>query len=160
MRIGIGYDAHKLVEGRDLILGGVKLEHPKGLLGHSDADVLLHAIIDALIGAVGQGSIGDFFPDTDPQYKGISSLELLKRVYQTIRSEGYLIKNIDSTVVLEEPRLKPYILKMKENISQALELDPSQVNVKGKTEEGMGFTGKKEGISAMAVCLVHKQIIE
>ena len=160
MRIGIGYDAHKLVEGRELILGGVKLKHPKGLLGHSDADVLLHAIIDALIGAVGQGSIGDFFPDTDPQYKGISSLELLKRVYQTIHSEGYLIKNIDSTVVLEEPRLKPYIQKMKENISQALELDPSQINVKGKTEEGMGFTGKKEGISAMAVCLVHKQIIE
>lgn len=160
MRIGIGYDAHKLVEGRDLILGGVKLEHPKGLLGHSDADVLLHAIIDALIGAVGQGSIGDFFPDTDPQYKGISSLELLKRVYQTIRSEGYLIKNIDSTVVLEEPRLKPYIQKMKENIAGTLDLDPSQVNVKGKTEEGMGFTGKKEGISALAVCLVHKQLLE
>lgn len=160
MRIGIGYDAHKLAEGRDLILGGVKLEHPKGLLGHSDADVLLHAIIDALIGAVGQGSIGDFFPDTDPQYKGISSLELLKRVYQTLRSEGYLIKNIDSTVVLEEPRLKPYIQKMKENIAQTLDLDPSQVNVKGKTEEGMGFTGKKEGISALAVCLVHKQLIE
>jgi len=160
MRIGIGYDAHKLVEGRDLILGGVKLDHPKGLLGHSDADVLLHAIIDALIGALGQGSIGDFFPDTDPRYKGISSLELLKRVYQVVREEGYLIKNVDSTVVLEEPRLKPYIQKMKENISQALDLDPSQVNVKGKTEEGMGFTGKKEGISAMAVCLVHKQLIE
>jgi 2-C-methyl-D-erythritol 2,4-cyclodiphosphate synthase len=160
MRIGIGYDAHKLVEGRELILGGVKLEHPKGLLGHSDADVLLHAIIDALIGAVGQGSIGDFFPDTDPQYKGISSLELLKRVYQVIHGQGYLIKNIDSTVVLEEPRLQPHIQKMKENISQALDLDPSQVNVKGKTEEGMGFTGKKEGISALAVCLVHKQIIE
>lgn len=158
MRVGIGYDAHKLVSGRKLILGGVEIEYEKGLFGHSDADVLTHAVIDALIGAVGQGSIGGFFPDTDPKYKDISSLKLLSEVFKVISGEGYEISNIDSTVVCEEPKIARYVDNMKENLAGALGLDLSQINIKGKTEEGMGFTGKKEGISAYAVALVHKKV--
>ena len=158
MRVGIGYDAHKLVSGRKLILGGVEIDHPTGLSGHSDADVLVHAVIDALIGAVGQGSIGDFFPDTDPVYKGASSISLLEKTVKIINDEEYLISNIDSTVVCQEPKLTPYIFKMRENLAKALGIDISQVNVKAKTEEGMGFTGQKQGISAYAVCLVHKKV--
>jgi len=158
MRIGMGYDVHKLITGRKLILGGVQIKHKKGLAGHSDADVLVHAIIDALIGAVGQGSIGDFFPDTDPAYKNASSIILLHKIFKIISDQGYLITDIDSIVVCQEPRLAPYISKMRENISRVLGLDIGQVNVKGKTEEGLGFTGKKQGIAAYAVCLVHRKV--
>ena len=158
MRIGIGYDVHKLVSGRKLILGGVLIKHTKGLAGHSDADVLIHAIIDALIGSVGQGSIGDFFPDTDPTFKNASSIVLLQKIFKIITDQGYLITDIDSIVVCQEPRLAPYITKMRENLSRVLGLDVGQINVKGKTEEGLGFTGKKQGIAAYAVCLVHKKV--
>jgi len=158
MRIGIGYDVHKLVLGRKLILGGVEIKHIKGLAGHSDADVLTHAVIDALIGAVGQGSIGDFFPDTDPRFKNASSLMFLQKTGSLLKDQGYLITNIDATVICQEPRLAPYIYKMRDNLARLLGLDISQVNVKGKTEEGLGFTGKKQGISAMAVCLVHRKV--
>jgi 2-C-methyl-D-erythritol 2,4-cyclodiphosphate synthase len=158
MRIGIGYDVHKLVLGRKLVLGGVEIKHIKGLAGHSDADVLTHAVIDALIGAVGQGSIGDFFPDTDPRFKNASSLMFLQKTGSLLKDQGYLINNIDSTVVCQEPRLAPYIYRMRDNLARILGLDISQVNVKGKTEEGLGFTGKKQGISAMAVCLVHRKV--
>ena len=158
MRIGIGYDAHKLVNDRKLILGVVEIPHKKGLLGHSDADVLTHAIIDALIGAMGLGSIGDFFPDTDPKYKDISSLELLSTVVRKISDNGYMISNIDSTVVCEEPKLKLYVSKMCEILSGILEIETSRINIKGKTEEGMGFTGQKEGIAAYAVALIHKKV--
>jgi 2-C-methyl-D-erythritol 2,4-cyclodiphosphate synthase len=158
MRVGIGYDVHKLVSGRKLILGGVEINHPTGLLGHSDADVLIHAIIDALIGAIGQGGIGDFFPDTDPVYKGASSLGLLEKTAKIINDEDYLISNIDSTVVCQEPKLAPHVFKMRENLAKALGLDISQVNVKAKTEEGLGFTGQKQGIAAYAVCMVHKKV--
>lgn len=158
MRIGFGYDAHKLVSGRKLILGGVEVPHEKGLLGHSDADVLTHAIIDALIGAIGAGSIGDFFPNTDEKYKGANSLELLKEVYTFISEKNYLINNIDSTVVCQEPLLSPYIMGMRKKTAEILQLDVEMINIKAKTEEGMGFTGKKQGISAYAVVLVHKKI--
>jgi 2-C-methyl-D-erythritol 2,4-cyclodiphosphate synthase len=158
MRIGIGYDVHKLVDGRKLILGGVEIEHSKGLLGHSDADVLTHALIDALIGAAGKGSIGDFFPDTDPAYKDIDSTFLLAKIVNILNDEGFLVTNIDSTVVCEEPRLSPYILKIRESLSKVVGIDISQVNVKAKTEEGLGFTGKKQGMAAYAVCLIHKKV--
>lgn len=158
MRVGIGYDVHKLVLGRKLILGGVLIKNLKGLRGHSDADVLVHAIIDALIGAVGQGSIGDFFPDTDPRYKDASSLSLLHKIGGLLRDQGYLISNLDSTIVCQEPRLAPYISGMRDNIARVLGIDISQVNVKAKTEEGLGFTGKKQGIAAYAVCIVHRKV--
>ncbi len=158
MRVGIGYDAHKLTAGRKLILGGVEVPYPKGLLGHSDADVLIHAIIDALIGAAGMGSIGDFFPDTDPAYKDISSLVLLKRIVSELKAAEYLIANVDSVVVCQEPRLAPYMRQIRETLAQALEIEVNQVNVKAKTEEGLGFTGRKEGIAAHAVCLIHKKV--
>lgn len=158
MRIGFGYDAHKLVENRKLILGGVEIPHKTGLLGHSDADVLLHAIIDSLIGALGEGSIGDFFPDSDPRYKDISSLSLLSHVNDALIAKGFMITNIDSTVVCEEPKIAQYASQMKENISRVLDLSVCQINIKGKTEEGMGFTGKKQGISSYAVSLIHKKV--
>ncbi|KAF0132957.1 MAG: 2-C-methyl-D-erythritol 2 4-cyclodiphosphate synthase [Candidatus Saganbacteria bacterium] len=158
MRVGIGYDVHKLVAKRKLILGGVEVNYKKGLLGHSDADVLIHAIIDALIGAVGQGSIGDFFPDTDLQFKDASSMNLLQKIATILKEQGYVISNIDSIIVCQEPRLAPYISQMRANIARICGISIHQVNVKGKTEEGLGFTGAKKGIAAHAVCLVHKKV--
>ena len=155
MRIGMGYDVHKLVEGRDLIVGGVKIPYEKGLLGHSDADVLLHAISDALLGAAALGDIGKHFPDTDPAYKGADSLQLLSEVGRLIENECYLIENIDATIIAQAPEMRPHIDVMRQNIADALSIDISQVNVKATTEEGLGFTGKGEGISAQAVCLLN-----
>ncbi|MDD6194341.1 MAG: 2-C-methyl-D-erythritol 2,4-cyclodiphosphate synthase [Lachnospiraceae bacterium] len=155
MRIGSGYDVHKLVEGRKLILGGVEIEHPLGLLGHSDADVLLHAIMDAILGAAGMGDIGKHFPDTDGQYKGISSLKLLEHVSSLITEEGYVVGNIDATIVAQQPKLRPYIQEMENNVAQVLGILPSQINIKATTEEHLGFTGREEGISAQAVCLLE-----
>lgn len=154
MRIGMGYDVHRLVEGRDLIIGGVKIPYEKGLLGHSDADVLLHAIMDALLGAAALGDIGKHFPDTDPAFKGADSLELLKRVGELLDEKHVLVENIDATIIAQAPKMRPYIDTMRENIAQALVLDLSQVNVKATTEEGLGFTGSGEGISSQAICLV------
>ncbi|MBR5420618.1 MAG: 2-C-methyl-D-erythritol 2,4-cyclodiphosphate synthase [Lachnospiraceae bacterium] len=154
MRIGSGYDVHRLGEGRDLILGGVKIPYEKGLIGHSDADVLTHAIMDALLGAAALGDIGKLFPDTDPAYKGIDSMLLLKKVGEAIGKEGYLIENIDSTVIAQEPKLRPYIDTMRERLAEALELSVDQVSVKATTEEHMGFTGSGEGMAAQAVCML------
>lgn len=154
MRIGQGYDVHKLVEGRSLILGGVTVPYEKGLLGHSDADVLVHAVMDALLGAAALGDIGQHFPDTDPAYKGISSIELLKRVGELLEEKGYVIENIDATVIAQRPKLAPYRPQMAANIAQALKLDVSRVSVKATTEEGLGFTGTGEGISSQAITLL------
>ena len=154
MRAGIGYDVHRLVEGRDLIIGGVKLPYKKGLLGHSDADVLLHAIMDALLGAAALGDIGKHFPDTDAAYKGISSIELLKRVGALLEEKCYIIENIDATIIAQEPKMRDYITKMETNIVDALGLEAGQVNVKATTEEGLGYTGAGEGISAQAICSI------
>lgn len=154
MRIGMGYDVHRLAPDRELILGGVKIPYERGLLGHSDADVLLHAIMDALLGAAALGDIGKHFPDTDPAYRGISSLELLRRVGAMLEEKGFLIENIDSTVIAQAPRLRPYIDAMRENIAGALKMETEYVSVKATTEEGLGFTGAGEGISAQAVCLL------
>ena len=154
MRVGMGYDVHKLVEGRDLIIGGVKIPHTLGLLGHSDADVLVHAIMDALLGAAALGDIGKHFPDTDPQYKGISSMKLLSHVAELIRERGYVVENIDATIIAQKPKMRPHIDTMRENIAKALLIDVGQVNVKATTEEGLGFTGSGEGISSQAICLV------
>ncbi len=154
MRIGMGYDVHRLVEDRKMIIGGVEIPCEKGLLGHSDADVLLHAIMDALLGAAALGDIGKHFPDTDPAYKGISSLELLRRVGELLSGKGFLIENIDSTIIAQAPKMRPYIDAMRENIAGALGLDAEYVSVKATTEEGLGFTGTGEGISAQAVCLL------
>lgn len=154
MRIGIGYDAHRLTEDRELIVGGVTIPYERGLLGHSDADVLLHAVMDALLGAAALGDIGKHFPDSDPAYKGISSLELLKKVGSLLEGNGYLIENIDSTIIAQAPKMRPYIESMRENIAAALGIVPEQVNVKATTEEGLGFTGREEGISAQAVCML------
>lgn len=154
MRIGMGYDVHRLVEGRDLIMGGVKIPYEKGLLGHSDADVLLHAISDALLGAAALGDIGKHFPDTDPAYKGISSLLLLQKVGELLEEKGYLIENIDATIIAQAPKMRPHIDTMRENIAGALGISPEQVNVKATTEEGLGFTGNGEGISSQAICLL------
>lgn len=154
MRIGMGYDVHKLVEGRDLILGGVNIPYEKGLLGHSDADVLLHAIMDALLGAAALGDIGKHFPDTDPAYKGISSIELLKKVGSLLEEEGFLIENIDATIIAQEPKMRPHIDVMRENIAHALAIEVGQINVKATTEEGLGFTGTGEGISSQAICML------
>ena len=151
MRVGMGYDVHKLVEGRDLILGGVKIPHTLGLLGHSDADVLLHAIMDALLGAAALGDIGKHFPDSDPKYKGISSLKLLSHVGELIAQKGYAIENIDATVIAQKPKLRPYIDEMEKNIAKTLGISEDQVNVKATTEEGLGFTGNETGISSQAI---------
>ena len=154
MRIGHGYDVHKLVEGRKLIIGGVEIPHEKGLLGHSDADVLLHAISDAILGAAALGDIGKLFPDNDPTYEGADSLVLLRKVCEKVRAEGFEIENIDSTVLAQAPKLRPYIDEMKSLISAYTGVDIDAVSVKATTEEGLGFTGAKEGIAAHAVCLL------
>ena len=151
MRVGLGYDVHKLVEGRDLIIGGVQIPYEKGLLGHSDADVLLHAIMDALLGAAALGDIGKHFPDTDPKYKGISSIKLLEYVRELIDDELYVVGNIDATIIAQRPKMAPYIEQMKKNVADALAIEVSQVNIKATTEEGLGFTGSGEGISAQAI---------
>ena len=156
MRIGHGYDVHKLVPGRDLILGGVKIDHSLGLLGHSDADVLLHAVSDALLGAAGLGDIGKHFPDTDPAYKGADSLELLRIVACRVREAGYRVSNIDVTMIAQKPKLRPHIDKMQENIASAVGVDVSRVNVKATTEENLGFTGSQEGMACHAVCLLEE----
>lgn len=155
MRVGSGYDVHKLVEDRALILGGVKIPYEKGLLGHSDADVLLHAIMDALLGAAALGDIGRHFPDTDAAYKDISSIELLKRVKTLLEDKLYFIENIDATIIAQKPKLAPYLPDMVKNIAGALELEEDRVNVKATTEEGLGFTGAGLGIAANAVCLIE-----
>ena len=157
MRIGSGYDVHKLVENRDLILGGVKIPYEKGLLGHSDADVLLHAVMDALLGAAALGDIGTHFPDTDAAYKGADSQKLLSSVLGLISEKGYSIINLDITVIAQKPKLRPYIMRMRENIADVLSLDLDCINVKATTEEGLGFTGAGEGIAASAVCLLEKR---
>ncbi|MBQ3773862.1 MAG: 2-C-methyl-D-erythritol 2,4-cyclodiphosphate synthase [Pseudobutyrivibrio sp.] len=156
MRIGTGYDVHKLVEGRDLIIGGVKIEHTLGLLGHSDADVLLHAIADAVLGAAGLKDIGAHFPDTDPKYKGADSMKLLEQVRELVMDEGYVVGNVDATVIAQAPKLRPYIEQMEENVAKCLGIDVSQVNIKATTEEHLGFTGREEGISSQAVCLLYE----
>ena len=155
MRIGTGYDVHKLVEGRKLIMGGVEIPYEKGLLGHSDADVLVHAIMDALLGAAALGDIGKHFPDTDPKYKGADSLMLMREVKRILSDEGYEIENVDSTIIAQAPKMKPHIEQMRQNIAEALSLDITQVSVKATTEERLGFTGRGEGISAQAVALIR-----
>lgn len=157
MRIGSGYDVHKLVEGRKLILGGVEIEHSKGLLGHSDADVLVHAIMDSIIGAAALGDIGKHFPDTDNKFKDISSMILLKEVFRLIDNKGYCIINIDATIVAQKPKLAPYIDNMRKNIADVLNIFVDDINIKATTEEKLGFTGREEGISASAVCLIDKK---
>lgn len=154
MRIGMGYDVHRLVEDRELIIGGVKIPYEKGLLGHSDADVLLHAIMDALLGAASLGDIGKHFPDSDPEYKGISSILLLEKVGKLLEENMFLIDNIDATIIAQAPKMRPYIDTMRENIAKALCIDISQVNVKATTEEGLGFTGEGLGISSQAICML------
>ena len=154
MRIGLGYDVHRLVPERDLILGGIKIEHHLGLLGHSDADVLLHAIMDALLGASALGDIGTHFPDTDPQYKGISSIKLLEHVGKLLETNGFKINNIDSTIIAQKPKMAPHIEDMRKNIAKALNIDFNQINVKATTEEKLGFTGEELGISSQAICLL------
>ena len=155
MRIGMGYDVHRLVEDRDLIIGGEKIEYEYGLLGHSDADVLLHAIMDALLGAAALGDIGTHFPDTDERYRGISSVRLLAYVDQLLEENGYSVGNIDATIIAQRPKMAPHIPKIRENIANTLGLELNQVNIKATTEEGLGFTGSGEGISAQAVCLLQ-----
>ncbi len=157
MRVGMGYDVHRLVKERDLIIGGVKIEHELGLLGHSDADVLLHAIMDALLGAAALGDIGKHFPDTDPAYKGASSIRLMEHVRELIEEQGYVIENIDATIIAQRPKMRPHIDTMRENIAKALGVDVSRVNVKATTEEGLGFTGTEEGISSQAICLLSER---
>ena len=157
MRVGIGYDVHKLVENRALILGGVEIPWEKGLLGHSDADVLLHAIMDALLGAAALGDIGKHFPDTDPQYKGISSMVLLEHCYQLMDKEGYEINNLDSIIMCEAPKMAPHIQKMRENVASKLHCDISQINIKATRGEKLGFVGRQEGMVAHAVVLLRKK---
>ena len=156
MRVGLGYDVHKLVEDRDLVLGGVTIPYEKGLLGHSDADVLIHAIMDALLGAAALGDIGKHFPDTDPAYKGISSIRLLEHVGTLLDEHLYVIENIDATIIAQRPKMLPHIPQMRENIAKALGIEVEQVNVKATTEEGLGFTGTGEGISSQAICAIEK----
>lgn len=157
MRIGMGYDVHKLVQGRRLILGGVDIPWEKGLLGHSDADVLVHAVMDALLGAAGLDDIGKHFPDTDPKYKGISSIRLLEHVAGLLKDHGYAVGNIDATVIAQRPKLRPYIDEMRENMARALDIPTSDINVKATTEEGLGFTGEGLGIAAQAICLLKNK---
>ena len=156
MRIGMGYDVHRLVEGRKLILCGVEIPYKKGLLGHSDADVALHAIMDALLGAAALGDIGKHFPDTDPKYEGASSMKLLKAVKGLLDEKCFVIENIDATIIAQRPKLLPYMEEMKKNVAGVLELTMDRVNIKATTEEGLGFTGSGEGIAAQAVCLIEK----
>lgn len=154
MRVGMGYDVHRLTEGRKLILGGVEIPWEKGLLGHSDADVLVHAVMDALLGAAALGDIGKHFPDTDPAYKGISSILLLRHVTELLKKHGYTIGNIDATIIAQKPKMAPHILKMRENMAEAMGISVDCLNVKATTEEGLGFTGREEGIAAQAICLL------
>ena len=156
MRVGMGYDVHKLVEGRDLIMGGVKIPYEKGLLGHSDADVLTHAVMDALLGAAALGDIGKHFPDTDERYKGADSLKLLEHVGELLMEHHYYIVNIDATIIAQRPKMAPHILKMRENIADRLHISLDQVNVKATTEEGLGFTGEGLGISSQAICMIEQ----
>lgn len=155
MRIGMGYDVHKLVEGRPLIIGGVEIPYDKGLLGHSDADVLAHAIMDSVLGAAGLGDIGKHFPDTDQEYKGANSLKLMEKVAKLIDKENMLVGNIDATIIAQKPKMAPHIDNMRKNIACALNIDISQVNIKATTEEGLGFTGEGLGISAQSICLLE-----
>lgn len=158
MRVGMGYDVHKLTEGRKLILGGVDIPWEKGLLGHSDADVLIHAVMDALLGAAALGDIGKHFPDTDPAYKGISSIKLLVNVAELLRKQGYAVGNIDATVIAQKPKMAPHIPQMRKNMADALGIPESKINIKATTEEGLGFTGRGEGIASQAICLlIEKQ---
>ncbi|MBO7178949.1 MAG: 2-C-methyl-D-erythritol 2,4-cyclodiphosphate synthase [Clostridia bacterium] len=156
IRIGHGYDVHAFAENRKCIIGGVTIPYEKGLLGHSDADVLLHAISDSLLGAAALGDIGKHFPDTDPEFKGADSLVLLEKVYELLEQQGYKIVNVDATVIAQAPKLAPYIVEMRQNIAKALKTDVDFISVKATTEEKMGFTGRKEGISAHSVCLIEK----
>ena len=156
MRIGSGYDVHRLVPERDLIIGGVKIDYELGLLGHSDADVLLHAISDALLGAAALGDIGKHFPDTDPAYKGADSIKLLECVRDLVEKEGYRVGNVDATIIAQKPKMRPHIDAMRGNIAKALQVDIKQINVKATTEEGMGFTGTGDGISSQAICLLEE----
>ena len=154
LRVGMGYDVHQLVEGRKLIIGGVEIPHDKGLLGHSDADVLLHAIMDALIGAIGEGDIGKHFPDTDEKYKGSDSMKLLEHVAMLIKERNAVIHNIDATIIAQKPKMAPHIMTMRENIARVLDLQVGQVNVKATTEEKLGFTGAEQGISSQAITMI------
>jgi len=156
MRIGHGYDVHRLVTGRKCILGGVAIPHETGLAGHSDADVLTHAVMDALLGALALGDIGGHFPDTDPQYAGADSLLLLRRVVALVREQGYQLGNLDATVLAQAPRLAPYLPQIRRNLADVLDCEPDRVSVKATTEEGLGFTGAKEGIAAHCVCLLYR----
>lgn len=158
MRIGMGYDVHRLVENRKLIIGGVAIPYEKGLLGHSDADVLLHAIMDALLGAAALGDIGKHFPDKDPAYKGADSVELLKKVGSLLEEQFFLIENIDATIIAQAPKMSPHIEEMRKRIAEALGIEISQINIKATTEEGLGFTGRAEGISAQAICMLTSPI--
>ena len=155
MRVGLGYDVHKLTEGRDLILGGVNIPYEKGLLGHSDADVLVHAIMDALLGAAALGDIGKHFPDSDERYRGISSILLLQHVGKLLDEHLYVIENIDATIIAQRPKMLPHIEMMRKNIAEALKIEVDQVNVKATTEEGLGFTGNGDGISSQAICAIE-----
>ncbi|WP_270942994.1 2-C-methyl-D-erythritol 2,4-cyclodiphosphate synthase [Romboutsia lituseburensis] len=156
MRVGLGYDVHKLVEGRKLIIGGVNVPHETGLLGHSDADVLVHAVMDSILGALALGDIGKHFPDTDERYKGADSIKLLEFVYNLIREKGYVIGNIDCTIIAQSPKMAPHIPNMRANIARALNTNIENINVKATTEEGLGFTGTKQGISSQSICLLVK----
>jgi len=156
MRVGLGYDVHKLVEGRKLIIGGVDIPHEKGLLGHSDADVLIHAVMDSILGALALGDIGKHFPDTDKKYKGADSMKLLEFVYNLINEKGYSIGNIDCTIIAQSPKMAPHIQNMRENIAKTLNTSIENINVKATTEEGLGFTGAKEGIASQSICLLVK----
>ena len=156
-RVGTGYDVHRLAEGRDLIIGGVKIPWEKGLLGHSDADVLIHAVMDALLGAAALGDIGQHFPDKDPAYEGISSILLLQKVTSLLKENGYRIGNVDATIIAQKPKMAAYIPQMKKNMSEAMEIDPAQLNIKATTEEKLGFTGREEGISSQAAALLYRE---
>ena len=157
MRIGLGYDVHKLVEGRPLIMGGVNIPHEKGLLGYSDADVLIHAIMDGMLGALALGDIGKHFPDTDEEYKGADSMKLLKCVNDLINEKGYVVNNIDSIIIAQAPKMAPHIQSMRKNIADVLNTSIDNISVKATTEEGLGFTGTKQGISAQSICLLNKK---
>ncbi|HJD45720.1 MAG TPA: 2-C-methyl-D-erythritol 2,4-cyclodiphosphate synthase [Candidatus Mediterraneibacter norfolkensis] len=156
MRVGMGYDVHRLTGGRKLIMGGVEIPYEKGLLGHSDADVLVHAVMDALLGAAALGDIGKHFPDTDPEYEGVSSIRLLEHVGRILEENGYVIENIDATIIAQRPKMRPYIDQMRENMAKALGIETDQVSVKATTEEGLGFTGTGDGISSHAICAIEK----
>ena len=156
MRIGQGYDVHRLTEGRKLILGGVEIPYEKGLLGHSDADVLIHAVMDALLGAAALGDIGQHFPDTDPAYKGISSVKLLTHVMELLRQHHFAVGNVDAVIIAQKPKMAPHIPQMRKNLAQAMGVEEDRINIKATTEEGLGFTGRGEGIAAQAICLLEE----